>query len=283
MVLTTGAQRELYLQINVKESEDIKYLVNTETNEKIEDTLDFYYYIYDENHTPYDEPKMDSLDGYDVVLNDGSEVSLDKYLEQKGYYSNYYAVISNHTNITSIEHFRVGNHDNFYSIQINYDVANLLNVVGIDNVWVDEYLDDDRHFYLPTTEIRSGYELLFFLTTNNNIIIDEINHIKYEIISNNLKQMIRNKINQGLLFVLEDNTLVHLTYTLKDRLEIEKSINRKLDTLINNGKAYIVTKKDLNNINRKLKNNEINYNQYLNRALEEPLEFWSNWREWGEM
>ena len=147
MVLTTGAQRELYLQINVKESEDIKHLVNTETNEKIEDTLDFYYYIYDENHTPYNEPKTDSLNDYIVVLKNNNEISLEKYLEQKGYYSNYYAVISNHTKITSIEHFRIGNHDNFYSIQINYDVANFLNVVGIDNVWVDEYLDDDKIQY----------------------------------------------------------------------------------------------------------------------------------------
>ena len=280
MVLTTGAQRNVYLQLNINEIKDVDHIYNTKTNEVQSDVLSLYYYIYDENHTPYDAPKVDSVDDYMLVLKDGRELPLSQYLEHCGYYSMYYAVISNHNKITSVEHFKVNNHDNFYSIQINKDVATFLEVVGLDNVTVV----DDGDYYLPTLAIRSGYELLFFLDAHSNDnIYTELNQLKYEIVSNNLKQIIRNKIIQGLPFVLESGTLVHLTYTLKDKLELDKSIKLKLNTLVNNGKAYIVTKKDLEVISTKLSTNEINYKNYLKEALNEPLEFWSDWRRWEDL
>ena len=188
MVLTTGAQRNVYLQLNINEIKDVDHIYNTKTNEVQSDVLSLYYYIYDENHTPYDAPKVDSVDDYMLVLKDGRELPLSQYLEHCGYYSMYYAVISNHNKITSVEHFKVNNHDNFYSIQINKDVATFLEVVGLDNVTVV----DDGDYYLPTLAIRSGYELLFFLDAHSNDnIYTELNQLKYEIVSNNLKQIIQ--------------------------------------------------------------------------------------------
>ena len=275
MVLTSGAQREKYLSIEFK-GLGIEYVYNKKTKEKFEDKLDLYYLVYDENHTPLDKPIFDYPDNYIAVIDDVN-VELIDVMEKMGHFRRTYAVISNHNKIVSIEYFKVNSHDKFYSIEINGYTANMINGIGLNNIVVNEHLGD---YYLPRIQIRNGFELLYFISCPKYQSADfELHAIRDKLLTDNLYEMVRVKKEQGLLLPLSDGNVYQFTNTIKDKVELEKSLNLELNSLVNNGKAYVVTQEDLKNISFELNHNDVMYDGYYHTIINSnnyepiPLEF----------
>lgn len=273
MVLTSGAQREKYLSLEFK-GLGIEYVYNKKTKEKFEDKLELYYLVYDENHTPLDKPEFDYPNNYIAVV-DGVDTELIDVLERIGHYRRAYAVISNHNKIVGIEYFKVNSHDKFYSIEINKYTANVLTSLGLNNIVVNENLGD---YYLPRIQIRNGFELLHFISCPKYLSADTfLYNIRTKLLTDNLFEMITAKKEQGLLLPLDDGNVYQFTNTLKDKIELEKSLNLELNSLVNNGKAYIVTQDDLKNINFRLNKNDGMYDGYYHSVINsddlEPIPF----------
>ena len=120
--------------------EDDGYFIKNETKENLGHTLDLYCYKSDENNIYLDTPVIDYPDNYSIIKNDGTETPLRKVFEEKGQYNQFFAIISRHRNITSIENFFIEECNSFYSIRITKEVKEILEAIGLENLTVNEKL-----------------------------------------------------------------------------------------------------------------------------------------------
>lgn len=264
MALLKEDKREKFIELNLKELQGINYIYNKNTRETFNDKFILYYYFYDDMKIPYDTPKFDNIDDYLVVLDYNNEITLRELLNRNNLLNKFFVIISNHNKISSIENFYVKPTDNFYSIEISGYTYNFLNVVGIDNIVINE----NYYFWcLPRLDIKNGNELFFFMDSNNQVIHNEIESNREDILLKNANDILKYKSTLGTVCILDNGTINNFTYTLKDRLELEKSISNGLDTLLNNGIIYNVSQDDLVKLKNKL---ECNSNDYLYKCNHLP-------------
>lgn len=155
--------------------EDNGVFRNDETGEILGNTLKLYCYKSDENNIYLDTPKIDYPDKYTIINNDGTEMPLRKKLENEEHYKNFYAIVSKHTKITSIEPFFIEECNSFYSIKIQKEVKELIEAINFENLYVSENLFGK--YLLSYVKNSNGYELLFFIHSTNefyeNLIIEQ--------------------------------------------------------------------------------------------------------------
>ena len=257
-VTSEGGMLTKYFEIDVPKIPGAKYIESNKTKEKFTNKLSLYYRAYDKERSPLARPVLDYPSNYTIYFDNG-KVSLDKYIKEYGIHK-HWAVISEHSYISSIEGFRVFSHGKFYSIEINETTKNFLESVGLENFYVRERL---FKWVLHNVQVESGDELLFFIESNNPIIQCELNSYRLEVLENKAKIYTKLFSDAGVMFFTENDGIVNFTFKLKDRIEMSKFLNLKLEILYNNGINYIVSQEEVEELYNKLNKNANYYKRYL--------------------
>ena len=216
---------------------------NNNTGEILGNTLKLYCFKSDENNIYLDTPKIDYPDNYTIVKNDGTEISLRQKFEDEGKYKKYYAIVSKHTKITSIEPFFIEECNAFYSIEIKRDVKDLIEAIGFDNLFVDEKLFGN--YLINHTKNSNGYELVFFIHSKNGYYEKLLNEFKLKLVKINIDRFCELYIQNGLHLLIrekESSTIKDIKGTIKNKVELFKNGRKyELNMLLNNEdllKAY---------------------------------------------
>lgn len=200
------------------------YFIKNDTGENLGSELKLYCYKSDESNIYLDRPVIEYPENYTLIRKDGKEYSVRKLLEKQGYYGKYYAVVSKHKNITSIEEIFIEECNSFYSIEVSRETKEILETIGLDNLKVDEKL-----FAYNLNRIKrkaNGFEILFFVKTNKDYVKKILNEYKLKIIKQKIDMVENAYIEKGLYLLDNEGKTISIkpySYTLKDKINLYES------------------------------------------------------------
>lgn len=218
VVENNGSVKTKYFELDLNLIQGAQYIRSRIDDKKYTGHFELFYRAYDENRLPYDSPQMDLIQNYYICIN-GKEIRLDQFLAANGAYDNYYAVISEHTHITSIEHFQIFPHNKFYSVPISKEVADFIIDSGFKFTVHEKLFDWD----LLSLRIETGCELLLFLESSNPIIQRNLNRWRFIYIRRKICEITESKIKKGLTVVTSDGEVHSIFGDLKNALKLQEN------------------------------------------------------------
>ena len=222
------------LLFELKEPEG--YFIKNDTKENLGKELKLYCYKSDENNIYLDKPVIDYPDYYSIVKPNGDIIPLRKQFEDRGFYKNFFVIISRHKNLTSIENFFIEECNSFYSIKISKEVKGILEAIGLENLTVDKKLFDYNLINIKNN--ANGYEILFFVKSDKNYINGILNEYRLKIIKQKIDLCADEYCEKGVSLISKDGKSLHpLKYNIANRIKIfeENNVN-SLNLLENNCK-----------------------------------------------
>ena len=251
-----------YYEVDITKIPGAQHIISNKTKEVFTGVFGLYYKTCDAEGKPLSKPLMDYPKNYTIIFENGY-LPLEEFVKNNAP-KKYYAIISNHTIISGIENFYIYPAENFYSIEINEKVKDFLDLTDPDNFEIHEDLYNWR---LEDIQVRSGYELLFFIESNNRTIQEELNTRRFNVLEINVKTYTKAASERGVLYPLDNYGMCNFTFTFKDRLEMDKTLLYELEVLWNNGNNYIIEPQYIESARDKLENNAEDYEIYSEAYL----------------
>lgn len=204
--------------------------------------IKLYCYKSDENNIYLDTPVIDYPDYYTIVKNDGTEIPLRKQFEEKGYYKKFYAIVSKHKKLTSIEPFFIEECNTFYSIEIKKEVKELIEAIGFENLYVDEKLFDN--YLITYAKKANGYELLFFIRSDNKFYDKMIIDLKLKVVKQKIDMFSELYKQNGLHMLQIDGksaSIVDIKNTITNKVNLFKN-NKERELMLLNMNDSVIDK-----------------------------------------
>ena len=259
--------RGKYASLDVKDG----YIRKVQTKENIGQHLDLYCYTADEFNVYYDTPHIDYPENYEYIDSKGNITPVNVCLEKNGVGLGYYAIISRHKKITSIEKFFIEECNSFYSIKISKELNDLLLNIGLENLEVVKRLGSIALANLNNKNFLSnlsGNELVFFLKSSDPEVNKKLNLFRLQVMKEKLSKLTDLKIEEGTFLVFQDS-IVYFSNTDKDKESLKEAIqNQKLNFVNNSREFFVNSPQEIFAVARKLELLEKYYKAYESAYLD---------------
>lgn len=203
--------------------EEDQYILNTRTKEKI--TKNFVLNVWDRDSDGkfYDSPVYDDYQDF-VLITPMRTVSVEQLLLEKSN-NMYFAYISNHEKLCKILPMELLPTDKYYAIPVNFKTKDFLIQAGLDHFSVEEK-SAGTYLIRFSNIVCDGYELLFFINGDSDILNDYLNELRIEVLEENLKNKIK-LLQQKGISVKVKNKIYKFPDTPASRYDLEKSLDKE--------------------------------------------------------
>jgi len=250
------AKSYIYLDINTEEGK----FKNLKTNEILSDHLALKYYEEPDNLI------IEDINDYIVVNGEKTLKVTDaiKWNERP-----YFAFIkTNENKVIRIDRFSLVGSDDFFSVIINKELAELLNS-NLDKIYVRRDLEFISLFVEGNNFPDDRF--IFYIDSNDKEVKSKINEIRLKTLRNNINNVKEFNISNGIMFSA-NNDLIQVLYTEKDKYYINNPyIQMGIVVLDNNGAEIQLRYYEYLRLKKELEQMEL-YNNIYAKCLYNYLE-----------